>query len=403
LQGSALAEPSIHAVVYCRFFRRAPSKPLPGQAVSRETDEKIERVRRIAHAAQAGGVLVTMQRNFAWLTGGASNRIDGSRELGAGALLVTTDGRRFAIANVIEMPRLQDEALRGLGFEPIAYPWTEDHANPATVADRARSLLPGSVTLAADWPLPQVTVVEPALMRARVELVDEEIARYRDLGRDMGIALGTVCRTLRPGATERQIANIVAAAVHGTGARPIVMLVAADDRLSRYRHPVATDSVWRNTLMVVVCAERHGLIVALSRLISASKVDPTLVERTHATARVFARLLEATCQGATGTQLFAAAARAYEEAGFPAEEQRHHQGGAIGYRSREWLAHPRSEEIVCAREAFAWNPSITGTKVEDTVLLVDGELEVITGTPDWPSLPIRVRDQTVNAADIVTI
>src|SRR6185295_7422171 len=74
-------------------------------AVSVETDAKVERVARIARDAGVGGVLLTTQRNFAWLTGGASNRIDGSRESGAGALLVSATGRRFAVANTIEMPR----------------------------------------------------------------------------------------------------------------------------------------------------------------------------------------------------------------------------------------------------------------------------------------------------------
>jgi hypothetical protein len=39
---------------------------------------------------------------------------------------------------------------------------------------------------------------------------------------------------------------------------------------------------------------------------------------------------------------------------------------------------------VLPRQAFAWNPSITGSKIEDTALLVDGNIELITGTPRWP-------------------
>src|SRR5699024_11265804 len=68
-------------------------------------------------------------------------------------------------------------------------------------------------------------------------------------------------------------------------------------------------------------------------------------------------------------ELFQAAARAYADAGFASEELRHHQGGATGYRSREWIAHPQSRETVQARQAFAWNPTVTGTKVEETMLV----------------------------------
>ena len=118
---------------------------------------------------------------------------------------------------------------------------------------------------------------------------------------------------------------------------------------------------------------------------SGSKRRAMRSARTESTARVFGRLLDATREGARGRELFDIAARAYDEAGFAGEERRHHQGGAIGYRSREWVAHPASEEVVHARQAFAWNPSITGTKVEDTALLTENGCELITSTPTWPT------------------
>jgi antitoxin VapB len=357
--------------------------------VAVETDTKVERVARIAREAGAGGVLLATQRNFAWLTGGASNRIDGSRDAGAGALFVRADGRRFVVANGIEMPRLRGEALAGLGFDPIEYPWTDDQANPAAAFDYARAVTSGAAPIAADWPVTRAAlVVETALMRARVNLVDEELARYRELGRDMGRTVGDVCRALRPGASEREIANIVSSAVLNANARPIVTLVAGDDRLARFRHPVATDYMWRNTLMVVVCAERHGLVVALSRIVSAGPTDPVLSDRTEATARVFGRLVAGTREGASGAELFDTATRAYAEVGYAGEEQKHHQGGVIGYRSREWVAHPRSEERVMPQQALAWNPSITGSKVEDTVLLVHGRIELITASLHWPTIDV---------------
>jgi antitoxin VapB len=153
-------------------------------------------------------------------------------------------------------------------------------------------------------------------------------------------------------------------------------------------------------VLVACCAERDGLVVALSRIVSAGAATPDLISRTRATATVFGRLLDATKAGATGAQLYATAAEAYTTAGFPGEELRHHQGGAIGYRARDWVAHPRSTEVVQARQAFAWNPSITGTKMEDTALVVDGRIELITPTPDWPTIPMDVQGTTLDAADV---
>ena len=82
-------------------------------------------------------------------------------------------------------------------------------------------------------------------------------------------------------------------------------------------------------------------------------------------------------------------ARAYTDAGYGDDILRHHQGGAIGYRARDWVAHPQSQEVVEERQAFAWNPTVTGTKVEDTALVLGDRIEVITSTPDWPSIDIE--------------
>jgi hypothetical protein len=49
-----------------------------------------------------------------------------------------------------------------------------------------------------------------------------------------------VCRALVPDLTEIEVAQRVGVAVSSIGARAIVALVAADDRIGRYRHPVPT-------------------------------------------------------------------------------------------------------------------------------------------------------------------
>jgi antitoxin VapB len=142
---------------------------------------------------------------------------------------------------------------------------------------------------------------------------------------------------------------------------------------------------------MAVCAERDGLIVALSRLV-ASDADADLVARTRACAGVFARMVDATVPGASAADVYRAAAEAYASAGYPDEERLHHQGGAIAYRAREWVAHPTAAQRVTAPQAFAWNPSITGTKVEETIVVHDdGGFEVVTHDPSWPAETFHVR------------
>lgn len=301
-------------------------------------------------------------------------------------------GERFVVANNIEMPRLQEEALTGLRFTPCEYAWTQELAylsTPILTAQRALS----SPSIGCDNGLPGGRSMESQIAATRALLTAAEVSRYRALGADLGRVVGETCRQLMPDLEEVDVARRVAAAVACVGARAVVTLVAADERIERFRHPAPTHAKWQNRVMVVVCAEREGLVAALSRIVVAGRIPASLFSRTVATATVFERLLSATRVGATGADLFDVAAKAYADAGVPHEETRHHQGGATGYRSREWIAHPASRNVVQSRQAFAWNPSITGTKVEETALLTPDGMELLTSSPGWPSIPLQVNGQ----------
>ena len=368
-----------------------------------ETDEKAERLARLARSEGVGGILVSTQPNFAWLTGGRSNRIDGSREAGNGSLFVTARGERYVIANNIEMPRLHEEALCGLGFTPVEYRWTEEQADPSTPIQAARQAIGNGCAIGCDGAFSGGTPIEAGIAAARALLTDAEVQRYRALGRDVGDAVGRACRALVPGLDECDVARRVKAAVECRGARAVVALVAADDRIARFRHPAPVGARWERTILVVVCAQREGLLVALSRIVSAGPPDPELLSRTAATGLVFEKLIQGTRPGTSGRELFEIAAQAYGEVGFSGEETRHHQGGAIGYRAREWVAHPLSRDVVQTRQAFAWNPSITGSKIEDTALVSGDEIELITTSPGWPSVPIDSGRGTLAAAGVLSL
>ncbi len=360
-----------------------------------EVDRKVERVAALARDGGFSGVVLAAQHNFGWLTAGRTSRVDATRETGSGALLVTAEGRRFALASTIESPRMRDEAVAGLGFEVIEYPWTDERAD-ATLSFRVAARLAGGDRLATDITTPAAKNVEGKISRLRSTLVPEEIPRYRALGEEVGASLGLLMRSLHPGSTELEVARTVTSALLGIGAYPNVLLVAGDHRIAKYRHPVPTSTAWRQRLLVACCAEREGQIVAASRLVAVGRIDDDFRTRTLATARVFGAQLAATMAGATGAQLFAAAAKAYADNGYPGEELLHHQGGVIACRSREWVAHPASDAIVEPPQAFAWNPTVTGTKVEETVLLgEDDRLEVVTTSPDWPSVEVDVRGQKI--------
>jgi Xaa-Pro aminopeptidase len=212
-----------------------------------------------------------------------------------------------------------------------------------------------------------------------------------------------VARDLTPGETERDVARRVANALANHNIRTVVNLVAADDRIQKYRHPVPTEQRWEKIIMIVVCAQRGGLIASLTRIVSSAAIPDELHRRTLAAAKVNAQLLSATKPNASGADLYGVAARTYAEAGFRNEERLHHQGGAAGYRTRDWVAHPACTERVQANQAFAWNPSVTGTKVEETCIAFPDGVEVLTRTADWPQVAVRVHGQEYLSPDILLL
>jgi Xaa-Pro aminopeptidase len=367
-----------------------------------EVDRKAARLAEHARAAGLGGIVLSTQHNFAWLTGGRSNRIDATRETGSGSLLVSAGGARYALASTIESPRMRDEMVAGLGFQVIDYRWTDERADATLPYNVARELAKGEI--ATDITTPAARNIEGQISKLRATLVDDEIPRYRQFAADAGRLFDSLMRQLTPGMSELDVARVVTSGLLEIGAYPNVLLVAADRRIAAYRHPLPTATPWTERLLVACCPEREGQVVALSRIITAGPADEDLRRRTRATGRVFGALLEATKAGVTGAAMFGAAARGYSEAGYPGEERLHHQGGVVACRSREWVAHPTSDAVAAPPQAFAWNPTVTGTKVEETVLLHrDDRLEVVTTSPHWPSFEIEVRGQRIAVPDVLEI
>lgn len=368
-----------------------------------ELEEKTERLRQMLGAADLDAVLLNAQHNFAWLTCGRSNGIDLSRENGVASLLVTRGGERYLLANNIEMPRLLAEEVSASDFEPVEFAWETEKGTADIALTKANEMLDDGV-IATDIALfAGAKPIENKIAACRYSLTTDELERYRLLGRDSGAAIRRTIDRLVPGETEIEIAERLRHEFGLSGMASIVTLVAADERTSQYRHPVPTTNRWRKALLLVTCAKRGGLITSQSRLICVGEVPDDLKTRTEATAYVNASLLDATRPGATGAELYAVAADAYATKGFADNINLHHQGGAAGYKTREWVAHPTSTEVVRSNQAFAWNPSITGTKVEETVIVTKDGVETITASPDFPVITTTINGREYHSPGILNV
>ena len=369
-----------------------------------ELQIKTQRLNEVLSAENLGGVLLNAQHNFAWLTGGRSNSINLSSDNGACFLFVRRDGKKFVLANNIEMPRLLREEISADDFEPIEFAWEDEKSSGNFVFERAKLLLHQKSEIASDLLLnPNIRSIENLISRCRYSLTEQEVGEYRSLGQDSNKALREVFNSINPGETEIEIARKTKNQLSKHGINSVVTLVGADSRIENYRHPVPTANVWEKVLLIAICAKRDGLIANLSRIACSGKIPDELLKKTDATRRVLAKILENTKIGASGAELYETAKNAYAANGYADEIHKHHQGGACGYKTRDWVAHPKSGEIVQNNQAFAWNPTITGSKVEETFIVNNNVLENLTSTSDFPSVTVQVNDQKIALSDILIV
>jgi len=358
-----------------------------------ELDAKHEQLVEWLKAQGLAGVLIRRNENVAWVTGGAVElRVLTPCETGVAALLVTANGRRYYFTTENEAPRLHDEEFGVLDFEPVLFPWWADDTNAA-----AAKLAGGP--LGSDTPGPGLAPVSLAPLRAA--LCDTEIARYRWLGAETAAATVEALNQVEPGLSEYDLEAMTAAALLRRGILPSVYLFAVDDRILKYKHAVARGKRLKQYGMLNLCSRKWGLAISITRFIHFGALPAELGSRFEAAAQVNAALFNATRVGATSAHLFSVAQAAYAAQGFPGEERFHHQGGPTGYGEREWIATPTGTEVVVNNQAFAWNPSIRGGKVEDTVLLRDGVIENLTPTPELPAIAASLEGSDYVAAGVL--
>jgi len=360
-----------------------------------ELGEKLARLEHLRSARGLGGLLLARNENVAWASGGARSHIVLSQETGVGALLYDGTGLRL-LTSSIEHGRLVDEELTGLDTRPLVAPWYADWLADGISAS-------GLTRLGADIPLPGSLYCATEIAALRTPLMDAECERFRVLGRETAEALEASARAVRAGDTEHQIAARTAANCIERGIDPIVALVSTDERIERVRHPLPTARRIAERAMLVVCGRRGGLVANATRFVQLGPVAADLLARQVACARIAAAFLTATRPGATAGQVFAAGLAAYAAEGYPDDWHALHQGGAGGYLSREWLATPDGSQTITQPQAFAWNPSLPGIKIEDTVLLTATGIEVLTDTGNWPRIEASAGGQSYRFASILEL
>ena len=360
----------------------------------REFQAKLGRVRRMMREKRLFGCYMKRQDSFAWLTCGGVNYV-AAGEVGNCGLLVTENGL-YAITNNIEGPRMEEEeGLKALGFEMREGLWYDREFEERTLTDICQEK-----PWARDYG--QENIYEE-VQRLRFSLLPEEIERYRTGGRMVSRLVEEAASSLRPGQTEWDGVSQMAVRAAALGLEPLSLFCAADERICRYRHAVAVGRCIRERVQIGGNFKYKGLVIGLTRYVNFVPVSEKLKRQYRDNVEIGSRMIEATAPGVSWQVPLCAGKEAYERLGYKEEFEKHHQGGPIGYAARDFRVDFGHKSIIEANQAFCWNPSITGTKSEDTVIAAEEGPLFITGPCLFPALETKINGHTVLRPDILEL
>ena len=358
--------------------------------MSREFTEKLEKLRELMKKKRKAAALVTRQPNFSWLACGAEARVALNTDKASACWLVTKEDV-YLLANGIEMPRLKSEGISQLKYEPVTFPWHE----PDGLLEAVKEIVDPKKLLSDSNDL--VTRAYPELFAPlRYSLSRDEVKRLRHLGKALEASISATANGIRVDESENEIAAQMSAAAIAVGLTPVVVLVAVDERIRRFRHPLPTGKKLKRHAMLIMCARYQGLIASMTRTVYFGDVPSALATKHKAACTVDVCLQQATKEGAVTSEILKGGIEQYRKVRYSKEWEAHHQGGPCGYLPREYIVNPSTKIKVEAFQPFAWNPTVAGTKSEDTILVTNRGLDLITKSPDWPTVEIVLGKKKFN-------
>jgi Xaa-Pro aminopeptidase len=362
--------------------------------VREELEIKLKRLRDLMREKKLSAVYIKRQDNFAWLSCGGKNYV-GIGDMGNCGLLVTANSH-YAITNNIEAPRLAaEERLEDLGFEIHAGTW-HDNGFEAEAIKKLAGPAPGF-----DFASPLGGSAAEDIKELRFSLTESELERYRETGFLVSLSLEETAASIRPGESEFEILGRLSECLAARGLVFYSGMCAADERISRYRHPIATDKRVKERVQLGGNFGKFGLIACLTRYVNFTPVSAELRRQMRLNQEIDLVFMKNSIPGKSYQHPFLAGKEAYGERGFGAEFDRHHQGGPIGYTPRDYRVDFSHKGIIPENQAFCWNPSITGTKSEDTIIAKAGGFEFITRPVIFPRAEVNLDGKTYVRADIL--
>jgi Xaa-Pro dipeptidase len=349
-------------------------------------------VKQLLATRQLDAILLQRPLNFAWFTSGGDCSRGGSSDASA-ALFITPEARVVVTSNA-ESAQLFDRELQGLGFQLKERPWHEPRTTLMDDLCRGRNV-------ASDARFNGTPDISTPLKPLRMPLTSIECRKLRELGPALAHAVEATCRNCDVGQSECDIAGEVAHRMIRHQIYPERIQVCADGRAGTYPHwTFGSESVQRSVAVTAI-GRRAGLCLGVSRTVSFGAPPAELQNDHHKASLIQASGMFFTQANFATFEIWNRVARIYEKFKCDDSWERTEQAEVIGYELAEYPLVPRSEFQITPRMPVYWHPAVGAAMSGDSILVGEGEFEVLTPAEGWPKVKVVVKGTTIYRPDIL--
>jgi Xaa-Pro dipeptidase len=350
------------------------------QDILQDVKIKEARVRIFLDRESLGALVLGRQDNFAWITAGGDNRVINNTDMGEGFAVITRD-HKWLVAHHMDGRRFVEEQAPGQDYELVTLYWHQ-----GTPADRILELTRGK-RVAADFALPGARSLGPEIVDLHYPFTDLDLERLRWVGRTSNEIITRVSNELMPGTPESEVAARLAYEYTRRGLLLDALMVGADERISRYRHPLAGEKPIQRYAFLHPAARRWGLHANVTRLVHFGEPPAAIRDAHRAVTAVGAYVAGMLAPGVRFADILAEQKRLYAELGYPDEWNYHFLGGVSGYTLVDPTRCMNPEASVVERQSYGYFITITGAKFEELMILTKDGVEIAsfpTGA-EWPT------------------
>ncbi len=369
----------------------SPAKPSL-EATAADQEARLLQLEALLDETGAEVLVLGQAGHAAWSLCGADLRIQVSSERMWGYVVVRRDMRKV-VTWVMDARRFAEEELPD-DVEVIAIHPDEGPLESVAVdlAGRGRVL--------SDCELPGTELALDHLRRVQYPLSDLELRRAIWIAERADTTCRAVADGLEPGLTEHDVVAQLSGAFLREGLAIDEMMVGFDERVRRYRHPVARGAHLERLAFFHPTVNRWGQHAILTRMVSLGSPDDALVERFGVVSEVEAWSVAMTRPGTTYAHILAGQRERYARHGHPDAPREHWQGGQTGFALCEIAHTSRPHEAIPEGGLYNWFITVPGAKKEETTLATSAGGRILTLSGAWPTRTVDTDLGPVTVADL---